>query len=295
MANPVFSRAEAFQPQGSFGGPYANQAPYQGQGNAGQYNAGQYNPWGPQAQAVAADGMTDPHAAAGVSRSSERSMTLDDVVWRTGMVLLIIAAIGAVTYQATIHSPGLMGGALVLSSIVGFITVLIVSTRRRVPPAGVVAYGVIEGVFIGAFSALFESLYPGIVVQAVLGTFAAAGVTLAAYKFSGIRVTPRFRRVVVISTFGFAGVMLLNFILSLFGVNVGMRTVGGGVSMIAILASAVGVVLAALNLVMDFDYAEQGVRNQAPVSEAWRAAFGIAVTMVWLYTEIVRILSYFRD
>ena len=85
--------------------------------------------------------------------------------------------------------------------------------------------------------------------------------------------------------------MLVNLVLTLCGINIGVASFGP----IGILCSAVGVVLAAMNLVVDFDYAEQGVRNQAPASEAWRAAFGIAVTMVWLYTEILRILSYFRS
>jgi uncharacterized YccA/Bax inhibitor family protein len=92
----------------------------------------------------------------------------------------------------------------------------------------------------------------------------------------------------------FAGVMLINFVLSLFGVDLGLRDVGPGAGMIAILASALGVVLAVLNLIMDFDYIEQGIAMRAPASESWRGAFGLTVTMVWLYTELLRILSYFR-
>ena len=168
---------------------------------------------------------------------------------------------------------------------------MIVSTRRKVPVGGVIFYCLCEGLVLGTMSAIFEAMYPGIVVQAVLGTFAAAGVTLGAYKFFNIQVTPRFRQIVIISTFGFAIAMLINIVLMLFGIHLGLASFGP----IGILCSAVGVVLAAMNLVMDFDYAEQGVRNQAPVSESWRAAFGIAVTMVWLYTEILRILSYFRS
>lgn len=280
MANPVFQRAEAFQPR-------AQQYPYPGHGYPTQ-PAGQA--WGSDAAVAAA--QTDPRI---MGQAAQRPMTFDDVIARTGIVLLLIAAVGAATFMAVGSSPALMGAALVLSSIVGFITVLVVSTRRTVPAAGVLAYGFIEGIFIGALSGLFEAMYPGIVVQAVLGTFAAAGVTLAAYKFFNIQVTPRFRQIVLISTFGFAAVMLLNLVLALFGVDLGLRSVGGGISIIAILASAVGVVLAAMNLVVDFDAAEQGVRNQAPASESWRAAFGIAVTMVWLYTEILRIASYFRN
>ena len=217
-------------------------------------------------------------------------MTFDDVLGRTGLVLLIIAAIGALSF--TLIGPNMVAGgpALIVGSIAAFITAIIVSTRRTVPVGGVIFYCICEGLVLGSLPAIFEASYPGIVVQAVLGTFAAAGVTLAAYKFFNIQVTPRFRQIVIISTLGFALAMLFNLMLTLFGITVGVSSFG----LIGILCSALGVVLAAMNLVVDFDYAEQGVRNQAPASESWRAAFGIAVTMVWLYTEILRILSYFR-
>lgn len=285
MGNPVFARAGAFQPQPTqqaYGQQYAAQGGYYqpGYGQPQPAPAG----YGPQ-------GFQQPEQA-----RQERVMTFDDVVGKTGLVLLLIAAVGALTFIGVGDNIALIGGAAVLSSLVGFVTVLIVSTRAKVPAAGVIAYSVIEGVFLGAFSKLFEMLYPGIVVQAVVGTFCAAGVTLAAYKFFNIRVTPKFRKIVLISTIGFAAAMLLNLLASfLIPGGLGLATIGAGASWIAVLASGLGVVLAAMNLVVDFDYAEQGVRNRAPASESWRAAFGIAVTMVWLYTEILRILSYVRE
>ena len=277
MANPVFSRAEAFQPHGN---PYGQPA------NPGQGYGPQYGMSGQPGAEWGALSHDDMH-----EQRTERAMTFDDVLGRTGLVLLIIAAIGAVSF--TLIGPNVMasGAALLVGSIAAFITAMIVSTRRKVPVGGVIFYCLCEGLVLGTMSAIFEAMYPGIVVQAVLGTFAAAGVTLGAYKFFNIQVTPRFRQIVIISTFGFAIAMLINIVLMLFGIHLGLASFGP----IGILCSAVGVVLAAMNLVMDFDYAEQGVRNQAPVSESWRAAFGIAVTMVWLYTEILRILSYFRS
>jgi len=225
----------------------------------------------------------------------QATMTLDDVIAKTGVVLLVLAAAAALTFSFVGTNLATAGTITVVTSLVSFVTVLIVSARRRVPAGGVMAYALVEGVFIGAFSAVFEAMYPGIVVQAALGTFAAAGVTLAVYKFTGFRVTSRFRRIVTIATFGFAGAMLLNLILALCGINLGIRDSGGAVSGIAIIASIVGVVLAASSLIMDFDSVRVGIDNHAPTSESWRAAFGIAVTMVWLYTEILRILSYFRE
>ncbi|WCC80402.1 Bax inhibitor-1/YccA family protein [Cutibacterium equinum] len=274
MANPVFSRSEVFQPHGN---PYG-QPNYAGQGYGSQYGM----PGQPGAEWGALPDMQE--------QRTEPAMTFDDVLGRTGLVLLIIAAVGAVSFTMIGPDVRTSGFALVVGSIAAFVTAMIVSTRRKVPVAGVIFYCLCEGLVLGSMSAIFEALYPGIVVQAVVGTFAAAGVTLAAYKFFNIQVTSRFRQVVIISTFGFAMAMLLNLVLMLFGISLGLASFGP----IGIACSALGVVLAAMNLVVDFDYAEQGVRNQAPVSESWRAAFGIAVTMVWLYTEILRILSYFR-
>jgi len=179
--------------------------------------------------------------------------------------------------------------------LIGFVVVMFVAFRRKVSPGLVLLYAAIEGVFIGMISKVFESLYDGIVVQAVIGTFAAAAVTLAAYKFFNIRVTPKFRKVVIIATIAFAVALLINFLLSLAGVNLGLRDSGtGALSLLAIAFSLLGAVLAVLNLVLDFDYIEQGVEMGAPASESWRGAFGLTVTMVWLYIEILRLLSYIR-
>jgi uncharacterized YccA/Bax inhibitor family protein len=102
------------------------------------------------------------------------------------------------------------------------------------------------------------------------------------------------RKMVIIGTISLAGVYLINFILSIFGVHTGIIEIGPGAGMFAMLFSALGVGLAVFNLLIDFESVESGVRNQAPESESWRAAFGLVVTMVWLYTELLRILSYFQ-
>ena len=167
---------------------------------------------------------------------------------------------------------------------------LFVSFRRVVSPPLVLAYAAIEGVFIGLISNLYNARFDGIVVQAVIGTFVAAGVTLAAYKFFNIQVTPKFQKIVVLATIAFAALMLGNLVFSLFtGGGLGLR---GG--LIGIGISAIAIVLAVLNLVLDFDYIERGVQMGAPASESWRGAFGLTVTMVWLYVELLHILSLLR-
>ncbi|WP_420175897.1 Bax inhibitor-1/YccA family membrane protein [Luteococcus sp. OSA5] len=283
MANPILSQPDAFSrraPQGyappqQYGGqaPYAQQgyAPYPPQGHAPQG----FDPHGQPPQHFQQPGQFEP------------TMTLDDVIGKTGITMLTLMASAVVAFL--FMPPALMMPALVLSALVGFVTVMLVAARKKINPALVLFYSVIEGVFIGAFSAMFEYQYPGIVSQAVLGTFAAAGATLAAYKFFNIRVSSKMRRMVFITTAAFAGVMLINFVLALLGINMGMRS--GGIGLVFAL---LGAGLAVFNLVIDFDDIERGIAMNAPASESWRAAFGLTVTMVWLYTEILRLLSYLR-
>jgi len=264
-SNPILSKKDAFTPAAPNGPGYA---PY-----PGPYAQNPY--------------QQNPYPQAPVQRDQGR-MTFDDVITKTAVVmglLIVSAALSWVFIPDALYLP-----ALILSSLVGFGVVLLVSFRRNVSPPLVFVYAVIEGVFIGMISKLFEQWYPGIVIQAVLGTFVAAGITLAAYKFFNIRVTSKFRKIVILSTLAFAGAMLVNFILSLFGLNLGLR----GAGLFGIVFSLIGVVLAVLNLVLDFDYIEQGVAIGAPARESWRAAFGLTVTMVWLYVEILRLLSYVR-
>jgi uncharacterized YccA/Bax inhibitor family protein len=260
-SNPVLSRQGAFTPA----------APQYGQD---QYGYPQY-------------------AGRGPVQTTEGRMTFDDVVTKTAITMAVLVVTAALAWYAIPNA--LMLPALVLSALVGFVVVLVVSFRRVINPTLVLVYAAIEGVFIGMISKYFESLYDGIVAQAVLGTFAAAGVTLAAYKFFNIRVTPKFQKIVIIATIAFAVAMLLNFVLSLVGINLGLRDGGTGpVSLLAVGVALLGAVLAVLNLVLDFDYIEQGIAVGAPARESWRGAFGLTVTMVWLYIEILRLLSYLR-
>jgi uncharacterized YccA/Bax inhibitor family protein len=269
-SNPILSRQDAFTPAA----PQYNQNPY----NQPQTGYSQYpTPGYPQAPVEPAEGR----------------MTFDDVVTKTALtmgILIIAAALAWMFVPDALYFP-----ALIASGLIGFIVVMIVAFRRRVQPGLVLLYAAIEGVFIGMISKVFENLYEGIVVQAVIGTFAAAAVTLAAYKFFNIRVTPKFRKVVIIATIAFAVALLINFVANLFGLNLGFRDTGtGAISMLAVVFSLIGATLAVLNLVLDFDYIEQGVAMGAPASESWRGAFGLTVTMVWLYIEILRLLSYIR-
>ncbi len=277
MANPILSQSDTFNRRGY--APYQaqpyQQYPYQQQYPGQPYQGGQYGqaPW------------QQPSAPTAL-------MTYDDVIAKTGLALLGVAAAAFASYKyfAVNDAPALMMGALLISAIVGFVTVLVVAGRRRVSPVGVMIYALVEGVFIGVFTLLLEARYPGIALQAVTGTFAAAAATLIAYRFFHIRVSNRFRKWVFITTLAFAALMLVNLVLSLVGLNTGIA----GFGPLGFVFALLGAGLAVFNLIMDFDYVDRAVANQAPATESWRAALGITVTMVWLYTEILRILSYLR-
>jgi uncharacterized YccA/Bax inhibitor family protein len=161
---------------------------------------------------------------------------------------------------------------------------------RTVNPALVLVYAAAEGVFLGVVSKFFESYADGAVMQAVLATLITAGLTLASYKFFNIKVTARFTRMVVIATMGFVGVILVNFVLSFFGADFG----AGGLGAMGLLFAAIGAGLAVFNLILDFDLVERGVATGAPQSEAWRAAFALTVTLVWLYVNLLRIIAILR-
>jgi len=269
-SNPVLNRSSAF-------------APGQGQAYPGAAPYGQPGPYG-----YGGSGMP-PQQYQGAPAAS-RPMTLDDVIVKTAITLGVVVAAAAAawwTIPDTLVTPAFLAGALV-----GFALAMVLSFSRKVNPALVVLYAAAEGVFLGIGSKFIAGYVgdSGIIVQAVLATMVTAGLTLATYKYFAIKVTPKFTRMVVIGTAGFAGVLLINLVLSLFGVSTGIS----GFGPMGLLFAAIGAGLAVFNLILDFDMIEQGVRQGAPQNEAWRAAFGLTVTLVWLYWNILRILAILR-
>lgn len=231
-------------------------------------------------------------------------MTIDTVVEKTGITLLVLAVAAGITWvlvgDLTPDNPtasdayGRAFTYAIAGAMIGLVLSLVNSFKKVVSPALVLAYAVFEGVFVGAFSKVIAA-YVGdasIVFQAIAGTMVAFGGTLAAYKFFNIQVTNRFRKVVTISVFAFVGATLLNLVLSWTGVvdDGGIR----GFNTLGLLVSCAAVVLAVFMLILDFDYVEQGVAAGLPERESWRAAFGLTVTLVWLYIEILRILAILR-
>jgi uncharacterized YccA/Bax inhibitor family protein len=219
-----------------------------------------------------------------------RYMTLDDVVMKTAATLGVVLVTGAASWVLELG----VGPALV-GALVGFVLALVISFKQSTSPALILTYAAAEGVFLGAVSRAFNELYPGIAIQAVVGTAGVFAGMLVVYKTGAIRVTPRFTRWLLGAMIGVVLLMVVNLIASLFTPGgLGLRDAQTNPAL-AIGFSLLCIGIAAFSFLLDFDMIDQGIRRGAPAQFAWYAAFGLTVTLVWLYLEILRLLSYFRD
>jgi uncharacterized YccA/Bax inhibitor family protein len=212
-------------------------------------------------------------------------MTLDDVVSKTGLLVLVAAVTGAISWTLDVGY-----GLAFLAMLVGFGLAMVNTFKRAVSPGLVLAYAAVEGVFLGAISHALEYRYPGVVLQAVVGTGVAFAVMLGLYRSGRVRVTPRFTKVVVGAALAYLVLMLGNLVFRMFGG--GFNAWGGG---LGLLTAGIGIVLACLFLTLDFDMVDQSIRAGVPERESWRAAFGLMVTLVWLYFEMLRLISILRN
>jgi uncharacterized YccA/Bax inhibitor family protein len=254
--NPVFNRSDAFSRRG-----YAtfNEAP---PATAGQL-----------------EDMYNAPSATGVQTGR---MTMDDVVIKTGLMFAVLVPLAAVNFF--LKNPVLtFGGA-----IAGLVLALVISFKQSTSPALVLSYAGLEGLFVGGISGVYEDFYDGIVAQAVLGTLAVFAVALWAYKSGRVRATPKFQRGVLIALGGYLIFSLVNVGVVLF-TDTSLR--GGP---LGIVVGLIAITIAAAMLILDFDFAEQGVKNGLPERFSWLAAFGLVVTLVWLYIEFLRLISILR-
>jgi uncharacterized YccA/Bax inhibitor family protein len=229
--------------------------------------------------------LQDMYAAPSATSRDTGRMTLDDVVIRTATVFGVLVLAAGATFALKPSFP-----IVLLGMVVGLVLGLVNSFKKNPSPALILAYAVAEGVFVGGISWYYESVWNGLVAQAVLGTLGAFSAMLALYKFRVIRATPRFQRILIIAGAGYLVIGLVHLLGVMLGWWASVYSTGG----LGILISAFGVVLASLFLVLDFDFIEQGIRNGIPAKFAWTAAFGLVVTLVWLYLEILRLLAILR-
>ena len=224
------------------------------------------------------------------------AMTLKVTVNKTGILLLLSVLTAAFAWtQSVVTGPD--GTAMVAPGVTiyalggaigGFILAMVTVFKKTWSPVTAPLYALVEGFFLGAISAVFELKYPGIVFQAVVLTFGTLGALLAAYRSGLIRATENFKLGVVAATGGIALVYLVSMGLRLFGKDIPLIHESG---LVGIGFSLFVVVIAALNLVLDFDFIESGVEAGAPKYMEWYGAFGLMVTLVWLYIEFLRLLA----
>jgi uncharacterized YccA/Bax inhibitor family protein len=232
--------------------------------------------------------QTDYYSSPVVTAAGTDRMTIDDVVVRT-VTLRAVTAISA--FMAVFLIPQeLARPAWIGAAMIGLVLGLIISFKRITSPPLILAYAVVEGVFIGMVSKFYETAFNGIVIQAAAGTFGIFLIMTALYKFRVIRATPKFARGLMAAVFGVLGIVLVNFVLSLFGINTHLRDGSG----LAIVFSLVVIVIASLTFILDFDLIEQSINQGAPRRMAWTCAFGLLVGLIWVYLEVLRLLSYLR-
>ncbi|MGV0626766.1 Bax inhibitor-1/YccA family protein [Mycolicibacter minnesotensis] len=235
-------------------------------------------------------------------REVSRPLTIDDVVTKTGITLGVLSVSAIISYFLVLGNPDLAGPLAFGGAIGGLVLVLIATFGRKQDSKGLVlSYAVLEGLFLGAISFLLTAFSVGtsnagsMIGQAVMGTFGVFGGMLVVYKTGAIRVTPKFTRMMVAAMFGVLALMIGNLVMGMFGVaggeGLGLRS-GGTIS---IIFSLVCIGIAAFSFLIDFDAADQLIRAGAPEKAAWGIALGLTVTLVWLYIEILRLLSYFQN
>jgi uncharacterized YccA/Bax inhibitor family protein len=226
---------------------------------------------------------------------AERMMTLDDVVVRTVGLIVLTAISAALSWNLLPAGPVAMLAAFG-SVLAGLVLGLVISFARITNPFVIGAYAVVEGVLLGVVSRAFEARFGGIVVQAVVGTLGVFAGMAVLYKMRVLRATPKFTRFVIGALIGVVVLGLVNWIVAMFGGNLGLVQYGvdGKVGWLPIVFSLVCIGVGALTFILDFDQIEQGVRYGMPEKYSWYCAFGLLVGLIFLYWQILRLLGYLR-
>ena len=211
-------------------------------------------------------------------------MTVEDTLAKTALAFVVLLAGAAVGWFV----PGLMLPAVLVALVLGIVNAF----KKQPSPALILGYAATQGIAVGAISKFFESAYAGAVVQALMATVIVIGVTLALFMNGKIRTSPKLNKIFFIGMISYAVFSLVNLGLGLFGVGggFGLRT-----GFIGIVIGLIAVALATYSLVMDFEFIQQGVRNRLPRIYGWTGAYGILVTVVWMYLEILRLVAIFRE
>lgn len=289
--NPVFNGTAGRTPAG-----YPSMPGYQpGSGTNAATHGRSSAPTRPDPRTGDMSGYEQAYRGPSADAVDTERLTYNDVVMHSGLVLGTVVVAAAVNWMLLGANPLLtFGGA-----IVGFVLALVQTFKREPSPLLIMAYAVAQGFFLGGISAVFGAMYEGIVVQAVLATFVTAGVSLFLFSSGRVRVTPKFTKFLLLGLISLLAFSLVNLLLVWTGVSTdpwGLRT---GVEIfgipLGVVLGLVAIVLAAMSLIVDFDSITRAVQVGAPKRYAWLAAFGLTVTLVWLYLEILRLLAILRQ
>ena len=222
-------------------------------------------------------------------------MTVNGTINKTGIMLMIVVAVGAWAWNYAMTNLSSASTIMYVGLIGGLISGIVTAFKPNVAHIGTPIYAVFKGLFLGTVSAFFEARYPGIVMQAVGLTLAVMFAMLFSYRTGLIKVTETFKKVVIFATMGIAIFYLISLIAMFgFGANISYFDTEN-VTPMSIGLSFVIVGIAALNLVLDFDFIEQGAANNMPKQMEWYGAFGLLVTILWLYLELLRLLAKLRE
>ena len=255
-SNPAFSRNEAFGPRGAVA----------------------------SSQALSDNDLQSMYNRPAAGSQDTERMTYEDTITKTGIafaVLIVGAALGWVVPILLI--PG---------AIVGLVLGLVNTFKKEPSPALILAFAAAQGLFVGGISVMFNSMYDGIVTQAILATLVVVGVTLALFRSGKIRASKKATKIFTIAMVGYGVFSLINFGLMIFGGVDGAFGLRSG--WLGVVIGLLAVVMAAYSLVLDFDFIQKGVNNRTPRKYGWSAAFGIVLTVVWLYVELLRIFAILR-
>ena len=217
-------------------------------------------------------------------------MTKEGVITKTTGLLLLTVVAAAMSWFKAVSAPEAIMPIMWVGIIGGFITAMIISFKRNLAQYLSPVYAILEGLAIGGISCFMEAQFPGIVYQAVLGTFAVFFTVLGLYAGRIIVVTEKVRGVIFSATLAVLLIYLASFLLSFFGVRVPFIN---DVSVIGIVISIIITLIAAANFLLDFDFIERGINNYAPKQFEWYASFGLMVTLIWVYIEILKLLAKF--
>ena len=234
-----------------------------------------------------------PAGYGGALPTTSRPMTVDDVVTKTSITLAVLIATGAATFLSRLW------GLALPAALIGFVLAMVIIFKKAISPPLILAYAAVEGIFLGGISGVIGTYVAertgsnSIVLEAVTGTVLVFAGMLVVYKTGAVKVTPRFTKWLTGALVGVVGLMIVNLIAGFFTHGVGLGLRSGGT--LAIVFSLVCIGIAAFSFLVDFDAADQAIRAGAPEKTAWYIAFGLTVTLVWLYLEILRLLSYFQN